>query len=1325
MRILRIGGKNLASLAGEFGVDFEQEPLASTGLFAISGPTGAGKSTLLDALCLALYDATPRLLKVAGRSYLTDVGAETVSTQDTRTLLRRGTAEGYAEVDFVGNDGASYRARWSVRRSRTKAEGALQPTAMTLHLLPALQPIGGTKTEVKVEIEKRIGLSFEQFTRAVLLAQNEFSAFLKSEDNERGELLETLTGSTVYTEISMRAFERAKLEQAALQKLNLRLADQKPLNAEQRGELETQSAAASADLQALEQRKTELEQELRWHKQAEKLAEDEQLAQQACVAAVAEVEASAPRRAALARIAAVQPARPLADDIGRIAADLVATQSAIAASTQDAALAAQALERATTAQTQAAAQVQESEAAQRGAAPQLDLAKALDARIEAMLPTYRQASAACEKADQANAGATAALQERRNERNRLAAQHEAAVTWLAQHKQWQTMAQSWERWDVLFVQAGQAASQAEKLNTSLARVQRNAKAHRDDEADASTRLAAAGVALQTLEAQRQEAARALAAFSTEHLQASRRDLEQRRDQLATAEKLWIELDARQSRHAHIEAQSAQLRQAVAAAEVRLKAAQQEGVGILAAFSQAERSLKLAEAACAKNVESLRAALEDDAPCPVCGSQEHPYRHDDGGLHAMLAELQAEVTRCRQQMEANVNQQAAQRATEQASLEQLNALAAEGRTVAQALERVSAVWQAQVLDADVNGANTAAATIADSAASAGAGADRTAGAMPMVLSRELPPEPERTGWFVTQLEQVRDALHAVEHQERALHGARIARDQAQSACDLAVAEHTRLQSTASQARTALAQSETEHKALDDQRIEVALTLSALLADLDPAFSGGDIPSEDWKDDWKAGPARFHEARQAESKQWLGQRAAHDERAAAIATIEVEVKALNEAQARAGMDAVNARVAYSGADTALKEMQQQRMALWGGKEVRDVEAALNAAIDAARQRLAALQAAAHQAVQARARADEALAQAAQRLAALNAASRTAAGRLSDWIAAFQQRQPDAALRDEEHLHALLAHSADDVDAERAALQAIDRAADSAATVLKERQRQREQHRQSAPQDRLPQTAAHDDAAAGAATDDEAAHAAARVFASQSDNTTAQTPIALLAAALNALAADRKTVHDHATALQLALAQDDAKRHQSQAMLAEIEQQEAIEQRWARMSDLIGSADGKKFRNYAQQFTLDVLLGYANAHLGHLARRYQLERINNPAAPSLALLVRDQDMGGEMRSVHSLSGGESFLVSLALALGLASLSSNRVRVESLFIDEGFGSLDAETLRVAMDALDGLQAMGRKVGVISHVQEMTERIAVKILVQPSAGGKSAVTVQ
>lgn len=1306
MRILKISGKNLASLADEFCVNFEAEPLASTGLYAISGPTGAGKSTLLDALCLALYDATPRLLRVAGRSQLADVGSETVSTQDPRTLLRRGTAEGHAEVDFVGSDGASYRARWNVRRARTKAEGALQPTTMSLHLLPALQPIGATKTEVKAEIERRIGLSFEQFTRAVLLAQNEFSAFLKAEDNERGELLETLTGSTVYSEISIRAFERNKREQAELQKLNLRLADQKPLSTEQRAELEAKHGDAGIAVQALDQHRAALEQELRWHQQAERLEQERQSAQQALADAQAALADAAPRQAALATLDAVQPARPLADAIRRIDDDSAATRAAIDRSKDDAQQAAQALEQANAAVAQAGAALQEAEQAQRGAAPQLDQAKALDARIEAMLPAWRQAAAARDKAEQADAAAKAALQARQAEHARLSATQQGGLAWLQQHKHWKTLALQWERWDVLFVQAGQQAAQAERLASGLARVQRNAQAHREEEADASARLTAAGAALQTLDQQRQQAAQALAAFSVEQLQARRSTLEQRRDLLAGAEKIWLELASRQSRRAQIEAQAIQLRQAMENAEIQLAAAQQEGIAIMATFSQAERSLKLAEAACAASVESLRQSLEDHAPCPVCGALEHPYRHADDSLQSMLREFQADVTRCRQQMEANVNQQAAQRAVAQASAEQLNVLASEQRTLQQALERVAAAWSAH----------------------------------PLVAGTALPADDQREAWFAAQMGEAQRGLHAVEQQERALHAARVARDQAQTAYDRAAAEHARLHTVAAAARTALAEANAQYQGLEDQRIEVALVLSGLLSDLDAAFSGGDIPSEEWKDDWKSGPARFHEARQAESRQWLAQRAAYDERGAALAAIDIELKALADAQAKTGEDALAAGSAFATADALLKENQQQRMSMWGGKEVRDVEAALQAAVDAARGRHNASQSSAQQAAQARARCDEALAQAGQRLSALQTAAGEAAQRLADWLAAFCQRQPDAGLHDlaELHaLHALLARSADDIEAERGALQALARAADQARTVLLERQRQRDQHQLSAPPARTvtaPEqanppsvTATPAERAQAAAMPEQADLLSAAAMPAEEAQATAaveMAPVAAIAAALHALQAERKTASDHAANLQLALAQDDDKRRRSSAMLAAIAQQEAIAQRWARMDELIGSADGKRFRNYAQQFTLDVLLGYANAHLRHLSRRYQLERIQHSTGPSLALLVRDLDMGGETRSVHSLSGGESFLVSLALALGLASLSSNRVRVESLFIDEGFGSLDADTLRVAMDALDGLQAMGRKVGVISHVQEMTDRIASRILVQPSAGGRSTVSV-
>ena len=193
-----------------------------------------------------------------------------------------------------------------------------------------------------------------------------------------------------------------------------------------------------------------------------------------------------------------------------------------------------------------------------------------------------------------------------------------------------------------------------------------------------------------------------------------------------------------------------------------------------------------------------------------------------------------------------------------------------------------------------------------------------------------------------------------------------------------------------------------------------------------------------------------------------------------------------------------------------------------------------------------------------------------------------------------------------------------------------------------------------------------------------------------------------------------------LEFRLKEDENNRKAAGELLSELEKRREIQDRWQKLNEILGSADGKKFRQIAQEYTLEVLLGYANVHLKELSTRYELEVVPD----SLALQVIDRDMGDEVRSVLSLSGGESFLVSLALALGLASLSSNRMNVESLFIDEGFGSLDPLTLNIAMDALEQLHNKGRKVGVISHVQEMTERILTKIEVKKLPGGKSKIVI-
>lgn len=171
--------------------------------------------------------------------------------------------------------------------------------------------------------------------------------------------------------------------------------------------------------------------------------------------------------------------------------------------------------------------------------------------------------------------------------------------------------------------------------------------------------------------------------------------------------------------------------------------------------------------------------------------------------------------------------------------------------------------------------------------------------------------------------------------------------------------------------------------------------------------------------------------------------------------------------------------------------------------------------------------------------------------------------------------------------------------------------------------------------------------------------------------------------------------------------------------IKKQRAECERWSRLNGLIGSADGKKYRNFAQGLTLELMVSYANIQLAKLSDRYLLIRDSNEP---LDLNVIDNYQAGEIRSTKNLSGGESFIVSLALALGLSRMAGRKVKVDSLFLDEGFGTLDEETLETALSTLTSLRQEGKIIGVISHVEAMKERIGTKIIVQPVSEGRSII---
>jgi DNA repair protein SbcC/Rad50 len=191
---------------------------------------------------------------------------------------------------------------------------------------------------------------------------------------------------------------------------------------------------------------------------------------------------------------------------------------------------------------------------------------------------------------------------------------------------------------------------------------------------------------------------------------------------------------------------------------------------------------------------------------------------------------------------------------------------------------------------------------------------------------------------------------------------------------------------------------------------------------------------------------------------------------------------------------------------------------------------------------------------------------------------------------------------------------------------------------------------------------------------------------------------------------------------LDEDQALRKTHAALMVDIRKHQKEHNRWKQLADLIGSADGKKFNIFAQGLTLARLVRLANKHMVKLNPRYVIRKVKNE---DLELEIIDTYQADDARPMKTLSGGESFLVSLALALGLSELASRRTRIDSLFIDEGFGTLDSDTLDTAIATLENLQAESKLIGIISHVEALKDRITTQIQVNKLSNGSSKLVIR
>jgi len=291
MKILSLRLKNLNSLKGEWFIDFRKAPFTDNGLFAITGPTGAGKSTLLDAICLALYHETPRI--------------KSISTSNN-DIMTRHTVDCLAEVEFEVK-GSMYRAFWSQRRARDKVDGALQ--APKVELAKDDGTILSNQSNDKLKrIAAITGLDFARFTKSMLLAQGGFAAFLNASANDRAELLEELTGTEIYGEISKKVFEQAREAKQQLDQLKARADGVELLSTEARAAMQSDVDRWGAELVGVQAAHQNSLAQAQWHHNVQQSLSEVQTTEAACIQAAAALEAAAPE---LQKLTDSQPAQML------------------------------------------------------------------------------------------------------------------------------------------------------------------------------------------------------------------------------------------------------------------------------------------------------------------------------------------------------------------------------------------------------------------------------------------------------------------------------------------------------------------------------------------------------------------------------------------------------------------------------------------------------------------------------------------------------------------------------------------------------------------------------------------------------------------------------------------------------------------------------------------------------------------------------------------------------------------------------------------------------------------------------------------------------
>lgn len=1207
MQILKLSFENINSLKGAWTIDF-QAPDFRSGIFAIVGPTGSGKTTILDAICLALYGHTPRIGSI---------------TQNANEVMNRDCDSCRSSLEFQTLSGR-YRATWSQKKQKNfDKTGKYGQVVSTMEKFEdgCWIPItdGSKVTSKKQEVQKNIGLSFDQFKRSVMLSQGDFAAFLKSKPNEKAQTLEQITGTQIYSLLSTKVYDLAE-EQKKLFEDKQREVELSPvLDDAVVLTKQEQLKGITEEAKVLETQISKIEKESRW------ISETAELRNQ-FLRVKAELERLKENRNEFFRKENVVRLAEHAQNILPIFNTLIDKQSLREDSIKEKSAAENELVNATKSLKEkdfnfkAAEEALNNENLQKPKKLALfSQIESLDAEISPLIKSSRLAQEEKIKLENETADCKDHLNkakedirklEEDREKRDLERKEDIKGAFLYQRKD--ELRDCKITAETLSAALADAEGKADKASETVKSQEKEAEALRIRKEKIASVIEADKVLLKEAEKRLSEIldGKTLDELTQEQLSFS--------EQIPLLEAVKSALKAVCDQKEEIVRQEDVMQRD--SAELDNWSSKKEGYEkeIQSLTSRQEELEALVQI---DELTKVRAELKEGEPCPVCGSLEHPF----------AANLPPEVATAKERLAV---------VKEESTDLQKNQKEADRKIDVLKDRILVSEKRLKELRKNLDLAEEELTLKCGRAGLTREGVTEEAAAVLITKKESLLIDIKK------RIAKARDAESKAAAAKEKIAGTTEELHRAEMVFSNAQTKFESAKSLLAQAQTGREKARTE---LEQFWRKTAKEYGSVITD-------GELFAHN--------PELF--------KRWIAKAAKYEELLESCREIEnsLAIKkgtlpGLVESVERLEKSSREKSDQAAELQTELKTKQLQRDKLFGTKLV-EIE---RKAYERLLSQLA-----------------EAKDQAYENLSKARSVQ-----------AAAEQRLKTAEQRSAEAEKNLLSAKTEWTDA------------------LKKEKFESEEDWRRARLDSEAINALHkeitDYKAQSRSAADRFSEADKKLAEKESQKLTDKS-LEVLEAEKREASAEKEKLLEQKGELQKELKTDEEariKRAGIEDELKKLKHQVAV---WDRLNTLVGSSSGDKYRRYVQSLVLLTLLKNANVELTKLHSRYRLAK----GGGDMEIKVIDSDLADQERPTDNLSGGETFIVSLALALGLAQMASNNVRIDSLFLDEGFGTLDDDSLEKALNALSSLNAQGKTVGLISHVDQIKERIPSKIVVKRSA---------